>query len=260
MRKILPLAAALASVFAMGAAQADIILVDDFNAPVVRDDFLSNAVGSPVTHCYYKGLAGTCGGGTGQQAVGAGQGAGSVTALSLATQRDVTVALTQNNSQAGDMTAKVGGVTGRLNFQASTGDIGTGQVDWTVPTFVLPPTSASYFFSVIAANSGTNNVPATIGFSFKGTGANTGNNFNVAAQNVGDFLFNPAGSPLNYNIAAADAVKLGNGGILTMLVTGGQGWSILLDQFAFSIPEPTSLALVGLALVGAGLASRRRKV
>ena len=44
-----------------------------------------------------------------------------------------------------------------------------------------------------------------------------------------------------------------------MTFVGDLGWDISIDEIGFIIPEPTSLALAGLALLGAGLASRRRK-
>jgi hypothetical protein len=60
-------------------------------------------------------------------------------------------------------------------------------------------------------------------------------------------------------VNAVQQAALNAGGTLTMIVDGGNGWDLSLDSFGFSIPEPTSLALVGLALLGAGVASRRRQ-
>jgi hypothetical protein len=52
---------------------------------------------------------------------------------------------------------------------------------------------------------------------------------------------------------------LNAGGTLTMTVDGDNGWDLSLDSFGLTLPEPTSLGLVGLALLGAGVASRRRQ-
>ena len=50
------------------------------------------------------------------------------------------------------------------------------------------------------------------------------------------------------------------GGTLEMRVTGPLGLDAVFEQLGMKIPEPTSIALVGLALLGAGVVSRRRKV
>jgi hypothetical protein len=44
-----------------------------------------------------------------------------------------------------------------------------------------------------------------------------------------------------------------------MTLSGGDAWNLVLDSFSITVPEPTSLALVGLALLGAGFAASRRK-
>jgi hypothetical protein len=43
------------------------------------------------------------------------------------------------------------------------------------------------------------------------------------------------------------------------VLNGSNEWDLSLDSFGVTIPEPTSIALVGLALLGAGVASRRRQ-
>jgi hypothetical protein len=48
------------------------------------------------------------------------------------------------------------------------------------------------------------------------------------------------------------------GGTLTATFSGLPAYDITIDNFGLALPEPTSLALVGLALVGAGIATRRR--
>ena len=258
MRKILSITAAVTSVFVMGTAQAAVLLVDDFNLPLLSDQYTSTVMGSPITHCYYKGASGSCGGFTGQQVTGTAQAANTISAASLALQRDVTVQLTTANGNPADQTmeARVGGgpLFGSLRVQAGNGNNGIANVQWTLPSFPLPANQASYFFSVLASTVGPT-APTLASFTFAG-GLGS---FSTAAQSIPQLGFNAAGSPLPFAVNPADAMTLAGGGILTLNLTGGEGWSLNLDQFSFNVPEPTALALVGLALVGAGVASRRRK-
>ena len=85
-------------------------------------------------------------------------------------------------------------------------------------------------------------------------------------DNLGAFIsiitFNQVVPPnvgLAVGLSAAEQLNLSNGGILTLRFVGEAGWDMAIDSFGFQIPEPTSLALVGLALLGAGVATRRRK-
>jgi hypothetical protein len=113
------------------------------------------------------------------------------------------------------------------------------------PGFVPLTGPLSFLFKVYDSDA----VQKTLTFTI---GATTVAAFNIGASGVADISFSPVLTP-------AQRAALNAGGTLGVTVTGNDAWDLSLDQFALIVPEPTSLALVGLALLGAGVASRRRQ-
>jgi uncharacterized protein YaaW (UPF0174 family) len=70
---------------------------------------------------------------------------------------------------------------------------------------------------------------------------------------------NTSNLPLSFAVSAATQNLMALGGNLELVLNGSNEWDLSLDSFGVTIPEPTSIALVGLALLGAGVASRRRQ-
>ena len=60
--------------------------------------------------------------------------------------------------------------------------------------------------------------------------------------------------------AQQDTISSPGNQVLKLVLNGPTGWDLRLDNLRFELPEPGSLPLVALALVGAALALSRRKV
>ncbi len=68
------------------------------------------------------------------------------------------------------------------------------------------------------------------------------------------------GTPLTWALNASQASSLLTAGkVLKLTIDGGNNWDFSGDNLTLTVPEPATLALVGLALLGAGVVSRRRK-
>jgi len=230
--RLSPLLAALGATFALGSAQAVVVTIDNFNSPFSR-----------------------------AFSTGTGNTASATTAVTggLATGRTITNTIT---------TAAVANPTGTLssiavgpspNFFANALNVAnangiqsTNTIEWTldpVATAAALATSApvSLFFDVIASDNGFPASNTILQFTLNGNPLQT---FGI-----------PNSGPAQYSflLSMANRAALSAGGALRVSITGAPGYDFSLDTFGLDLPEPTSVALVGLALLGAGVASRRRK-
>jgi hypothetical protein len=221
MRRLSVITAALAAAFAVGNANALVILIDDFNSPdlTVIDQAGGGATvvgptlpnGRTVSH---ELLAGT-------NDLG---GSGSI--VKIGTVAFPAGSLEMANANLRDSEVKV---------------------TWTLAAGLVLDSSngpASFLFDVLASDGN----PTTAELFF--------NNVSIGLFVIPGNTFN---LPLAYGVSAATQNLMNAGGTMTLAINGATGWDMSLDSFGVTIPEPTSLALVGLALLGAGVASRRRK-
>jgi hypothetical protein len=251
MRKILALSAAVASAFAMNVAHSATILIDSFNFPTTgANQFIkADSTGMTATTTV-GGLGGTAQVNPSSAADG-----------SYAITRDLFVNCISGAGSSGNPCVNASAASaqglGYLEINTRNNMTASAAVTWTLPPNATLVSPSSYFFQIISNTTGApGNIPTTVDFIFTGTGSNVGNNFNLSNQNFGSV----AGVPAAFALGVSDVNALKGGGQLQMLLSStGTGWSISLDQFALFTPEPTSLALVGLALLGAGVVSRRRK-
>lgn len=232
MFKLKTLVAAVSLAALAGASQAAVLVIDDFNIPGVAVTDADPAVGGG-----YVTLFG---------------GVQNITApTNLATSR-----LIEHNwhstqgipNQVTNVTVG-GGANGVLTVNNDAGVDSDAKVTWAIAPFALPPGPASLFFQVIFSNLGTPSVPIDLSFNFTG-----GSNWSKLAAIPSGVNF-----PVSFALNGAEAAAIAGGGTLTVELTGSPAWEITLDSFGLEIPEPASLALAGLALIGAGVASRRRK-
>ncbi len=241
MRRLTACAAAVGCLLAVGSAHAGLIIIDDFYdplgspRPVITDTSASLAANSGVA-----GLNEVL--------------TNSPSRPLVAATRQVYVQKTTDTSgaQDGEIEARYGeGPLGNLKMSVTGESNGFATVTWSINSFTLPPGPASFLFKVIFSDTGEPVLPTAIDFAFDGAGTN---DFNFSSAIGGGSNFS-----VPFALGATEAGYLAGGGTLVMRVEGTPGWELTLDQVNLETPEPTSIALVGLALLGAGVASRRRK-
>lgn len=140
---------------------------------------------------------------------------------------------------------------GQLHVMNGGGENVEVSVQWTVPAFVLPANAADVSFSF------------TIFFT---DGADTTADFTFAGASVASFAI--PGNSENLELTfTMDRAILDAGGDLKMTLKGETGWDMDLDSVVMNynvpttnnVPEPTTIVLMGLGLLGIGAVARRRK-
>lgn len=222
MRRFSALMAAIAATFAVASAQATVIVVDDFNNPVAETNVF-DTVGGDAGISTYSDANRTI---RHKMITAGGNGTG--------INSSVTV---------GGATIPAGNLVVR-NADTVTSEV---TLEWALAPYIPLPTGTpvSLYFKVYSSDAVTKNIAAT-----------------ASIGTVGNYSVGFVGAPgqtISFALSAADIAALNGGGTFALNLTGDLGWDISLDEVGFQIPEPSALALAGLALIGAGVASRRRR-
>jgi hypothetical protein len=141
---------------------------------------------------------------------------------------------------------------GQLHVMNGGGEKLEVSVQWDIPAFVLPASAIDVSFSF------------TILFT---DGAKTSADFTFGGISVASLAI--PGNSENLELTfTMDRALLDAGGALKMTLNGETGWDLDMDSVVLrydvpptnNVPEPTTIILMGLGLLGIGALGRRRKV
>ncbi len=140
-----------------------------------------------------------------------------------------------------------------LEVSNRVGQDSTVNLSWTLGALSLPSnaTNIGFFLQVLESDGN----PTSLDFTLNGSALSS---FTIPGNTVGQGL--------SFTLTSAEWATLSAGGTLGLELNGASGWDLAIDTFGVSydvpvqaVPEPGSLALVGLALAGVAVAARRRK-
>lgn len=224
MRRLPSVMAAVAATFAVSSAQALVVVVDDFNLPT-GDTTVYDADGGGAGIGVYSDAIRTI---RTQQVTAGGNFGGFNSSVSVGSGPSLIPPGTLTVRNATTVTSNV-------------------TLEWALAPYIPLPIGSpvSLYFNVYSSDDVTKTITASASF-----GA-------IDTFSVG-FLAAP-GKQVSFALSDADVALLNAGGTFSLTLSGASGWDISLDEVGFKIPEPSVLGLAGLALMGAGLASRRRR-
>jgi PEP-CTERM motif len=224
MRRLSVITAAVAGLLLASSAHAVLILIDDFDTP---DMVVFDQLGGGATVVNSPGLLPN----------------GRVVSHEL---------LTGTNTLIGeDSKVKIGSTTfpaGSLEVANASGRDSVVTVTWTIAAGLVPTVAmgtASLAVTVVQSDGNPTSLQLFVNNLSQGT-------FSIPGNTANDTNY--------FALSAAAQTALAGGGSMKLVINGDTGWDMTLDSFGINVPEPGSVALVGLALLGAGAAARRRKV
>lgn len=160
------------------------------------------------------------------------------------------------NATAGTSSLDIGATSSTgsaLEVSNRVGQDSTVNLTWNLGALSLPSnaTNIGFFLQVLESDGN----PTSLDFTLNGSALSS---FVIPGNTVGQGL--------SFTLTSAQWATLSAGGSLGLELNGASGWDLAIDTFGVSydvpvqaVPEPGSLALVGLALAGVAAAARRRK-